>query len=138
MYPLLDGFRVLDLTRLIHAGFVTQWLADLGADVIKVEAPGVGDYLRGLPPFVNGVSAGYLALNRNKRSISLNLKSERGMEIFHELLGTADALVQVSKPGSFARMGLDYDSLATIKPDLVYTEISAFGQTGPWSTMPAH
>ncbi|HRE02768.1 MAG TPA: CoA transferase, partial [Ilumatobacteraceae bacterium] len=86
MYSLLNGFRVLDLTRLIHAGFVTQWLGDLGADVIKVEAPGVGDYLRSLPPLRNGVSAGYLALNRNKRSLSLDLKHPRGREIFHRLL----------------------------------------------------
>ncbi len=138
MYPLLEGFRVLDLTRLIHAGFVTQWLADLGADVIKIESPGVGDYLRGLPPLRNGVSAGYLALNRNKRSVSLDLKSDRGREIFHDLLHTADALVQVSKPGTFTRLGLDYPTLSAIKPDLVYTEISAFGQTGPWRMMPAH
>jgi crotonobetainyl-CoA:carnitine CoA-transferase CaiB-like acyl-CoA transferase len=138
VYPLLDGIRVLDLTRLIHAGYTTQLLADLGADVIKVEAPGVGDYLRGLPPIVNGISAGYLALNRNKRSLSLNVKSDRGREIFHELLQTADALIQVSKPGSFAKIGLDYESLRGVKPDLVYTEISAFGQTGPWRMMPAH
>jgi crotonobetainyl-CoA:carnitine CoA-transferase CaiB-like acyl-CoA transferase len=138
MYPLLEGVRILDLTRLIHAGYATRVLADLGADVIKIEAPGVGDYLRGLPPFQNGISAGYLALNRNKRSVSLNVKSDRGRELFFELLRGADAVVQVSKPGTFAKLGLDYESLRQVKADIVYTEISAFGQTGPWRMMPAH
>lgn len=138
MYSLLSGVRVLDLTRLLHAGYVTRLLADLGADVIKIERPDLGDYLRGLPPFKNGISAGYLATNRNKRSISLDLRSEEGRELFFRLLDTADALVQVSKPGTFAKLGLDYESVAARKPDIVYTEISAFGQTGPWRNMPAH
>ena len=138
MYHLLDGVRVLDLTRLIHAGYITQLLADLGADVIKVERPGTGDYLRGLPPFKDGISAAYLAINRNKRSLSLDINSDAGREIFWRLLDTADAVIQVSKPGTFARIGLDYESVAERRPDIVYTEISAFGQTGPWRMMPAH
>ncbi|WP_116996686.1 CaiB/BaiF CoA transferase family protein [Desertimonas flava] len=138
MYRLLDGVRILDLTRLIHAGYVTQLLADLGADVIKVERPGTGDYLRGLPPFKDGISAAYLAINRNKRSLSLDVNTEQGREVFWRLLDTADALIQVSKPGTFARHGLDYESIARRRQDIVYTEISAFGQTGPWRLMPAH
>ena len=138
MYPLLEGVRILDLTRLIHAGYVTQLLADLGADVIKVERPGTGDYLRTLPPLKDGISAAYLAINRNKRSVSLDVSCEEGRELFWRLVDTADAVVQVSKPGTFARLGLDYAAVAARRPDIVYTEISAFGQTGPWRMMPAH
>ncbi|HVU73940.1 MAG TPA: CaiB/BaiF CoA-transferase family protein [Mycobacteriales bacterium] len=138
MYPLLDGIRILDLTRLIPAAHVTQKLADLGADVIKVETPGAGDNLRLMPPQRNGVGTAYLQLNRNKRSLTLDVRQPEGHALFLELLATADAVVQVSTPGAFARIGLDYESLRAHKPDLVYTELSAFGQTGPWRDMPAH
>jgi crotonobetainyl-CoA:carnitine CoA-transferase CaiB-like acyl-CoA transferase len=138
VYPLLTGVRILDLGRLIMADHASQLLADLGADVIKIEGPPEGDYLRGLPPIRNGVSSTYLQYNRNKRSISLNLKLEEGRAIFFELLKTADAVMQLSKPGTFAKLGLDYESLSKKKPDLVYTEMSAFGQTGPWKSLPAH
>jgi formyl-CoA transferase len=139
VYPLLNGIRILDLGRLINADFATQQLADLGADVIKVEGPPAGDYLRGLPPaHANGVGAPYIALNKNKRSLYLNVKVPAGRQVFLDLLKTSDAVVQTSKPGTFARLQLDYESLAAVKPDLVYVEISAFGQTGPWRQMPAH
>jgi alpha-methylacyl-CoA racemase len=138
MISLLEGIRVLDLCRLA-AGTTTK-LADLGAEVIKVEEPPYGDYLRGLPPIVPeaGVGLFYLMINRNKKSLGLDLKSERGREIFFELLQTADAVVEISKPGTFERLGLDYRSLRTLKPDIVYCSITGYGQTGPYRALPSH
>lgn len=138
MIPLLEGVRVLDLCRLA-AGATTK-LADLGAEVIKVEEPPYGDYLRGLPPIVPGAGVGlfYLMINRNKKSLGLNLKSERGREIFFELLQTADAVVEISKPGTFERLGLGYESLRAAKPDIVYCSITGYGQTGPYRALPSH
>jgi alpha-methylacyl-CoA racemase len=136
--PLLDGVRVLDLCRLA-AGATTR-LADLGAEVVKVEEPPSGDYLRGLPPIVPdaGVGLFYLMINRNKKSLGLDLKSEEGRRIFLELLRTADAVVEISKPGTWERLGLDYASLRAVKPDLVYCSITGYGRTGPYRALPSH
>ncbi|HYH49327.1 MAG TPA: CaiB/BaiF CoA-transferase family protein [Acidimicrobiia bacterium] len=138
MLKLLDGFRVLDLCRLA-AGAPTK-LADLGAEVIKVEEPPYGDYLRGLPPIMpdSGVALFYEMINRNKKSLGLNLKADEGRRIFFELLQTADAVVEISKPGTFERLGLDYESLRPHKPDLVYCSITGYGQTGPYRALPSH
>ncbi|HET9770491.1 MAG TPA: CaiB/BaiF CoA-transferase family protein [Acidimicrobiia bacterium] len=139
MLPLLDGIRILDLTRL-DAALATCRLADLGADVIKIEEPPHGDYYREQPPFVgrSGMGIGYVMLNRNKRSVGLDLKTAAGREIFFELLETADAVVEVSRPGKFARHGLDYDSLKHLKRDLVYCSITGYGQTGAYRDLPSH
>jgi crotonobetainyl-CoA:carnitine CoA-transferase CaiB-like acyl-CoA transferase len=139
MLPLLDGIRILDLTRL-DAALATGRLADLGADVIKIEEPPHGDYYREQPPFVGraGMGIGYVMLNRNKRSVGLDLKTAAGREIFFELLETADAVVEVSRPGKFARHGLDYDSLKHLKRDLVYCSITGYGQTGSYRDLPSH
>lgn len=137
MLSLLDGVRILDLCRLA-AGATTK-LADLGAEVIKIEEPPYGDYLRGLPPLLpTGVGLFYEMINRNKKSVGLNVKSEEGRRIFFELLDTADAVVEISKPGTFERLGLDYATLAARKPDLVYCSITGYGQTGPYRALPSH
>ena len=138
MLPLLSGVRILDLCKLIPGGLATAKLADLGAEVIKVEEPPLGDYIRGVAPVVNGLSYWDLTINRNKKSVGLNLKTEEGKRIFFELLQTADALVEVSKPGTFQKLGLDYESLKAVKPDLVYCSITGFGQTGPYMKLPSH
>ncbi|MBW8826011.1 MAG: CoA transferase [Acidobacteria bacterium] len=131
MYPLLKGIRVLDLCKLVPGDDATRLLADLGADVIKVEEPTVGDWIRDLPEI-------YRALNRNKRSLTLNLKSDEGRRIFHELLETAQVVVEVSKPGTFQRIGMDYESLRARKPDLIYCSVTGYGQESPWTELPAH
>jgi crotonobetainyl-CoA:carnitine CoA-transferase CaiB-like acyl-CoA transferase len=138
MLPLLTGIRVLDLCKLIPGGMATAKLADLGAEVIKIEEPPLGDYIRGVPPLVNGLSYWDLTINRNKKSLGLNLKSDEGKRIFFELLQTADAVVEVSKPGTFARLGLDYESMKAIKPDIVYCSLTGYGQTGPYMKLPSH
>jgi crotonobetainyl-CoA:carnitine CoA-transferase CaiB-like acyl-CoA transferase len=139
MLSLLDGIRVLDLTKL-DAALATCRLADLGADVIKIEEPPHGDYYREQPPFVGrtGMGVGYVMLNRNKRSVGLDLRSPAGREIFYELLETADVVVEVSRPGKFNRRELDYDSLKHLKRDLVYCSVSGYGQTGVYRDLPSH
>ncbi|MEW6471558.1 MAG: CaiB/BaiF CoA-transferase family protein [Actinomycetota bacterium] len=138
MLPLLRGIRILDLCKLIPGGMATAKLADLGAEVIKVEEPPLGDYIRGVPPVVNGIGYWDLTINRNKKSLGLNLKSGPGRRIFSELLQTADAVVEVSKPGTFARLGIDYESLRAEKPDIVYCSLTGYGQTGPYMKLPSH
>ncbi|WP_344600539.1 CoA transferase [Sporichthya brevicatena] len=137
MLPLLAGIRVVDLTKLYS--LTTSRLADLGADVIKVEAPPAGDYLRGLPPFVgNAGSMAYLTLNRNKRSIGLDLRTDAGREVLHKLVATADVVVENSPPNAQVKLGLDYPTLRQIKPDLVYCSVTAYGQDGPYAPLPSH
>ncbi|HHY50558.1 MAG TPA: CoA transferase [Alphaproteobacteria bacterium] len=134
----LSGLRVLDLSQVMAGPFCCMLLGDMGADVIKVEPPGVGDQTRKSMGFrMKGEdSPGFLALNRNKRSITINLKSEAGRQVFYALVKTADILVENSRPGVAAKLGIDYGTLAAINPRLVYASISGFGQTGPWSERP--
>lgn len=134
----LSGLRVLDLSQVMAGPFCCMLLGDMGADVIKVEPPGVGDQTRKSMGFrMKGEdSPGFLALNRNKRSITINLKSEAGRKLFYELVKTADILVENSRPGVAKKLGIDYATLAAINPRLVYASISGFGQTGPWSQRP--
>jgi formyl-CoA transferase len=136
--PPLAGLRVLDLSQVMAGPFCCMLLGDMGADVIKVEPPGVGDQTRKSMGFrMKGEdSPGFLALNRNKRSIAINLKSEAGRRVFYELVKTADILVENSRPGVAKKLGIDYDTLSGINPRLVYASISGFGQTGPWSQRP--
>jgi crotonobetainyl-CoA:carnitine CoA-transferase CaiB-like acyl-CoA transferase len=134
----LAGLRVLDLSQVMAGPFCCMLLGDMGADVIKVEPPGVGDQTRKSMGFrMKGEdSPGFLALNRNKRSITINLKSEAGRKVFYELAKTADILVENSRPGVALKLGIGYETLAAINPGLVYASISGFGQTGPWSQRP--
>jgi crotonobetainyl-CoA:carnitine CoA-transferase CaiB-like acyl-CoA transferase len=134
----LEGVRVLDLTRLLPGAYCSLLLADMGADVVKVEEPGSGDYMRWYPPLVGGQSALFNALNRNKRSITLNLKSEAGREIFLELAGRADVVVEGNRPGVLDRLGLGWPVLHERSPKLVVCAITGYGQTGPWSQRAGH
>ena len=134
----LDGLRVLDLSQVMAGPFCCMLLGDMGADVIKVEPPGGGDQTRKSMGFrMKGEdSPGFLALNRNKRSMTLNLKSEAGRRVFYRLVETADVVVENSRPGVAAKLGVDYPTLAAINKRLIYASISGFGQTGPWSQRP--
>jgi crotonobetainyl-CoA:carnitine CoA-transferase CaiB-like acyl-CoA transferase len=130
-YP-LHGVRILDLTQYVSGPYCTQVLADLGATVLKVERPGGGDVYRSQGPvFIEGESVSFLALNRGKRSIVLDLRDEDHRAELRALAGEADVLVENFKPGTLARYGLDYESLAQDQPRLVYCSISGFGQRGP-------
>ena len=134
----LAGVRVLDISQVMAGPFACMLLGDLGADVIKVEPPGSGDQTRGSMGFkMKGAdSLGYLNMNRNKRSITLDLKTEAGKEVLKTLAKDADILVENYRPGALRRMGLGYEVLREINPRLVYTSISGFGQTGPWADRP--
>lgn len=134
----LDGLKVLDLTRLLPGAFATQILADMGADVVKIEQPGTGDYNRGFAPIAREESGSFLLLNRNKRSVTLNLKAEEGKDILRALVGEADILIEGFRPGVMDRLGLSYESLRAINPGLIYCAISGYGQTGPWKLRPGH
>jgi crotonobetainyl-CoA:carnitine CoA-transferase CaiB-like acyl-CoA transferase len=136
--PALDGLRVLDVTQVMAGPFCAMLLADLGADVIKIEPPGSGDQTRAAMGFkMKGPdSMGFLNLNRNKRSLTLNLKSDAGRTLFKRLAATADVLVENYRPGVMARLGLDYATLAADNPGLIYASISGFGQSGPWASRP--
>jgi CoA:oxalate CoA-transferase len=134
----LDGLKVIDLTRVLAGPFSTMLLADMGADVIKVENPDGGDDSRAFGPFKNGLSAYYISLNRSKRSVTLNLKEERAKEILKKLVEKADVLVENYKPGTMKKLGLDYDALKKINPRLIYAASSGFGQTGPYSSRAAY
>ena len=134
----LEGITIVDLTRVLAGPICTQMLADLGARVIKVEQPGVGDDSRSIGPFVDGVSAYFLSINRNKESIALDLKSPQDRDIFERLLETADVLVENFRPGTMDKLGYGWELLHQRFPRLVMTSISGFGQTGAYSGQPAY
>ncbi len=128
----LGDLLVLDLTRILSGPFATMTLADLGADVIKIEQPGSGDDTRQWgPPFQGGEAAYFLSVNRNKRSLAVDLKTAEGLQIVQELARRADVVVENFRPGTAARLGLGYDELSRENPGLVYASISGYGQTGP-------
>lgn len=130
---LLDGVKVLDLSRVLAGPYCTMMLADMGADVIKIEMPGRGDDSRANAPQVNGESAYFMNLNRNKKGMTLNLKSEEGKKIFKDLVKKADIVVENYRPGVMKKLGLDYEVLKEINPGIVYGVVSGFGQFGPYS-----
>jgi crotonobetainyl-CoA:carnitine CoA-transferase CaiB-like acyl-CoA transferase len=134
----LAGVRVLDISQVMAGPYACMLLADLGADVIKIEPPGGGDQTRGAMGFkMKGPdSMGFLNMNRNKRSVVLNLKSDAGRELLLRMAKDADILIENYRPGAMTRLGLGYDVLKEINPRLVYTSISGFGQTGPWADRP--
>src|SRR5437868_15322516 len=134
----LTGIRVLDLTRLLPGAYCTLLLADMGADVIKVEEPGAGDYMRWTPPIVAGQSALFSAINRNKRSITLNLKSEEGRQLLLGLVENADVLVEGNRPGVMERLGLGWPVLHARNPRLVMCSITGYGQDGPFASRAGH
>jgi crotonobetainyl-CoA:carnitine CoA-transferase CaiB-like acyl-CoA transferase len=138
--PPLAGLRVVDLSRVLAGPYCTMLLADLGADVVKVELPGVGDETRRWgPPFAaDGESAYYLSVNRNKRSLTVNLRESAGRDVLHRLLARADVLIENFRPGALDEMGLGYAALHDRYPRLIYGTISAFGSRGPRREQPGY
>ena len=134
----LDGITVLDFTRLLPGPFCTQLLCNLGADVIKIEDPQLGDYMRSVPPIVHDVSYPFAMVNRGKRSLAVDLKTTEGQEILRKLVGRADVVIEQFRPGVMARLGADYDGLAMWNPKLIYCSFSGYGQNGPYKDLPGH
>jgi len=129
----LEGVKVLDFTAIMAGPYCTLMLADMGADVVKIESFPEGDGSRKFDPKVNGESYCFAALNRNKRSVALDLRNPRGKDIFMKLARDADIVVENYRPGVTRKLGVDYDALRAINPDIIYASISGFGQTGPYS-----
>jgi crotonobetainyl-CoA:carnitine CoA-transferase CaiB-like acyl-CoA transferase len=139
MRSALEGVRVVDFTQMMLGPFGTQMLGDMGADVIKVERPKVGEWERGLlamGELLAGDSPFFLAMNRNKRSLSINLKDPRGKAIIHRLVRSADVVTENYRPGVLDRLGLGYEALKTLKPDIIYAAGSGYGPDGPYVDMP--
>lgn len=136
----LESLRVLDVTQVLAGPFCTQLLGDMGADVLKIEPPGRGDQSRkAMGYFGKGAdTVQFLAVNRNKRSLSLNLKSPEGQEIFHRLVHGADVIVENYRPGVTKKLGIDYQTLREVNPRIIYASISGFGQTGPYAGRRGH
>ncbi|PSP67263.1 CoA transferase [Halobacteriales archaeon QS_1_69_70] len=135
----LDGVRVLDLTRLLPGPYATQLLADAGADVVKVEDTGAGDYARHMPPVTDdGVGAVFDAVNRGKRSVAIDLKDDDGRAAFHDLVADADVVIESFRPGVTDRLGVDYGTLTDHRPDLVYCSLTGYGQAGPYADRAGH
>lgn len=134
----LDNIRVLDLTRVLAGPFCTMMLADMGAEVIKIEIPNKGDDTRSMGPFVNGESMYYANINRNKKGITLNLKSAEGKEIFLDMVRKADVVVENYRPGVMDRLGVGYDVLKKVNDQIIYAAVSGFGCYGPYSERPGY
>lgn len=128
----LVGVKVLDLTRVLAGPFCTMMMADMGADVIKIEVPGSGDDSRQFAPFVNGESAYYMNLNRNKKGVTLNLKAQEGKRIFLEMVKKADFVIENYRPGTMEKLGLGYEDLIKVNPRIIYGCVSGFGHYGPY------
>ncbi len=136
--PPLDGLKVIDLTRVLAGPFCTMMLGDMGAEVIKIEEPQHGDDTRAWGPFVDGWSSFFLGMNRNKKSVALDLKSRDGAEALRRLIRDADVLVESVRPGSLAKLGFGFDDAQNLNPRLVYCSISGYGQNGPRSGLPGY
>ncbi len=134
----LDGFRVIDLTTMLSGPWATSILGDQGADVIKVEVPGTGDYTRSLGNRSGGLAAGFLNINRSKRSITINLKTEDGKAVLRKLSASADVFIQNFRPGVVDRLGIGEADIRDASPDIVYVSISGFGETGPLAGNPVY
>lgn len=135
----LDGIRVLDLTRVVAGPYCSMFLGDLGAEVVKVEQPGAGDDTRGWgPPFTGGESAYYLCINRNKQSITLDLKSIEGVELLRQMTEVADVVIENFRPGTMERLGLGEQELRQFNPRLIYASLTGFGADGPMSDWPGY
>ena len=135
----LDGVRVLDLTRVVAGPYCSMFLGDLGAEVVKVEQPGMGDDTRGWgPPFAGGESAYYLCINRNKQSLTLDIKSKRSVELLRELVKVADVIIENFRPGTMERLRLSEKELRELNPRLIYASLTGFGADGPMSDWPGY
>src|SRR6056297_3236843 len=134
----LENIKIIDLSRVLAGPYCTMVLADMGAEVLKVEMPGKGDDSRAFGPYVNDESAYFMSLNRNKKSMTLNLKKQEGKEILKKLVKDADVIVENYRPGTMEKLGLGYDVLKEINPRLIYAASSGFGHSGPYSKRPAY
>lgn len=134
----LQGIKILDISRLLPGPLATQMLADMGAEVIKIEDTNSPDYIRFFPPFIGDDSALYLSLNRNKRSIVLNFKSEKGKAIFLELIKSSDVVVEQFRPGVLDKMGIGFEEARKVNPKIIYVSVTGYGQTGPYSQKAGH
>jgi crotonobetainyl-CoA:carnitine CoA-transferase CaiB-like acyl-CoA transferase len=136
--PPLDGLRVIDLTRVVAGPYCTMMLGDMGAEVLKIEEPKHGDDSRAWAPFIDGTGSFFLALNRSKKSVALDLKSPEGADALRRLVETADVLIENFRPGSLAELGFDYATTARLNPRLIYCSISGYGQSGPAAQLPGY
>jgi crotonobetainyl-CoA:carnitine CoA-transferase CaiB-like acyl-CoA transferase len=134
----LKGILVLDFTRLLPGPFATQLLCNLGADVIKIEDPEVGDYMRTVPPTLQGISYAYLMVNRGKRSLAVDLKRKEGREILYQLVPQADVVMEQFRPGVMEKLGVGHKTLSKLNPRLIYCSFSGYGHTGPAKDLPGH
>ncbi len=134
----LNGIRVLDLTRVLAGPFCTMLLGDMGAEIVKIEIPGQGDDSRHYPPFIGGESAYFMNLNRNKKSLVLDLKHPKAKEIFLNLARQSDVVIENFRPGTMEKLGLGYETLKDCNPDIVYSCISGFGHSGPYKHLPGY
>jgi len=134
----LEGIKVLDLTRVLAGPYCTMVLANLGAEIIKIERPGTGDDSRDFGPFVNGESIYFISINRGKKSIAIDLKSEEGKELLMDLVKEVDILAENFRPGTMEKLGLGYDKLKEVNPRLIYAAMSGFGHSGPYSKRAAY
>ena len=133
----LEGIRVVDLTRILAGPYCTMMLGDMGAEVIKIENPDGGDDTRGWgPPFLNGVSTYFISINRNKKSLTLNLKDERGKELLRDLIRKGDVVVENFRPGALDKLGFSWEEIHRINPAVIFASLSGFGQTGPRRSEP--
>ena len=134
----LDGIKILDLTRVLAGPYCTMVLKNLGAEVIKIERPGIGDDSRGFGPYVNGESAYFVSINRGKKSIAVDLKSAEGKQVFFDLIKQVDVVTENFKPGTMEKLGLGYEKIKTVNPRIIYAAMSGFGHSGPYSSRPAY
>ena len=138
MKKALEGIRVLDFTQFLAGPYCGLMLADMGAEVIKIENPTIGDFTRTVNPQVKGQSMYFNNVNRNKKSVTVNLKTEEGKNLFAELVKTADVVVENNRPGVMKRLGFDYESCKNLNSKIIFASISGFGQTGPYSSLPGY
>ena len=138
MTAALENIKVVDLTRTLAGPFCTMMLGDMGADVVKIEEPERGDETRSWTPFWNGESTQFLSFNRNKRSLSVNLKEEEGLELVLSLAADADVMIESFRAGALERMGLGYEAVKAVNPDIIYCSISGYGRSGPMADKPGY
>ncbi|WP_081413721.1 CoA transferase [Eisenibacter elegans] len=134
----LQGLRIVDLTRLLPGPLATMLMADMGAEVIKVESPSFKDYTRDFPPYIKGESAAYLAFNRSKRNLALDYSKPEGYQALLELIKTADIFIEQFRPGVLQKMGLAYEDLKAVNPRLIYVSVTGYGHTGPYAQLAGH
>ena len=138
MAAALENIKVVDLTRTLAGPFCTMMLGDMGADVVKIEEPERGDETRSWTPFWNGESTQFVSFNRNKRSLSLNLREKEGLEIVRALAKDADVMIESFRAGALERMSLGYEDIRSLNPGIVYCSISGYGRTGPMAEKPGY